>query len=69
MQHTPVSSSNISSVGYDPDSRTLEVAFHKSGTYAYSDVPQAEYDALMAAPSHGKYFSSNIKPRYTATKR
>lgn len=69
MQHTSVSSSNISSIGYDLDSRTLEVTFHNGGTYAYSGVPQSEYDALMSASSHGKYLNSNIKPRYAATKQ
>lgn len=69
MQHQSVTSSNISSIGYDAASRTLEVTFHNGGTYAYSGVPQSEYDALMAASSHGSYLNSNIKSSYTATKR
>ena len=41
MDRTPVQSSNIRSVGYDPASRTLEVEFHSSGLYQYSSVPEA----------------------------
>lgn len=69
MEHTPVTSSNLASVGYDEPSKTLEVTFKNGSTYAYSGVPKSEHDALMAASSHGKYLNSNIKPRFAATKR
>ena len=39
MNRTPVNSSNVSSVGYDPTSLTLEVEFHGGAVYQYFDVP------------------------------
>jgi len=40
MLRMSVSSSNISSVGYDPKTQTLEVEFHNGGVYQYFNVPQ-----------------------------
>lgn len=61
MERTSVVSRNISSVGYDPESQTLEIEFNKGGVYQYFGVPEHEYEALMGADSKGKYFSANIK--------
>jgi hypothetical protein len=68
MEHTFVESSNIQAVGYDPDCQLLEVEFKSGGVYQYADVPQGEYDGMMAAASKGKYLAVNIKPRYSCTK-
>ena len=65
MKRTPVSSSNIASIGYDAPTRTLEVEFHHGGTYQYFGVPQSEYAGLMAAGSHGSYFAQHIKGSYS----
>ena len=64
MKRTPVSSSNLASVGYDPASQILEIEFNTGTVYQYFDVPQSEYDALMAAGSHGSYFYHNIRDSY-----
>jgi hypothetical protein len=61
MERTPVSSSNLRSVGYDPRTSTLEVEFMHGGVYSYSNVPEDEYKSLMSASSHGSYFNANIK--------
>jgi len=61
MDRVRVSSSNLASVGYDPDSRTLEVAFLNGGIYQYSNVPAHVHRGLMAASSHGSYFDAYIK--------
>ncbi|XOF34892.1 MAG: KTSC domain-containing protein [Candidatus Electrothrix sp. YB6] len=61
MQRTQVSSSNLRSVGYDPETSTLEIEFMHGGVYSYSDVPEAEYNGLMSASSHGSYFNANIR--------
>ena len=60
MDRQSVTSSNISSIGYDASSQTLEVEFKHGGIYQYYDVPQHEYEGLMNAPSHGKYFVSYL---------
>jgi len=61
MNRTPVSSSNLKSVGYDAANSTLEVEFLHGGIYQYSGVPAARYSGLMGAPSKGEYFDANIK--------
>lgn len=61
MNRTPVSSSNIRSIGYDVDARALEVEFLNGGLYRYSGVPQSVYAGLMSASSHGSYFDRYIK--------
>ncbi len=61
MNRTPVSSSNLQAVGYDPATRTLEIEFLNGGLYSYSGVPASVHASLMAASSHGSYFDSNIK--------
>lgn len=64
MLRTSVSSSNLHSVGYDPATHTLEIAFHSGGVYMYDRVPADVYAGLMCAASHGLYFDRNIKGRY-----
>lgn len=66
MEREAVSSSNLASVGYNPDSETLEVEFAKTGkVYEYYNVPQFMYDRLMAAPSVGVFFNAEIKNAYS----
>jgi len=61
MERLPVQSSNLSSVGYDPDSLTLEIGFNNGGIYQYSGVPQEVYEGLMNASSKGTFFHHFIK--------
>lgn len=65
---SPVSSSNISAIGYDPATRVLRVRFTNGGTYAYADVPADAHAALLSAPSIGKAFSATCRGCYQATK-
>lgn len=64
MQRQAVSSSNLASIGYDASSEILEVEFNSGRVYEYYDVPESEYDALMDASSHGRYFNANIRNDY-----
>ena len=59
-----VSSSNLHSVGYDPDSQTLRIKFKEGGTYDYYNVPETRFIGLMNAGSKGGYHDSYIKDRY-----
>lgn len=61
MKRQPVDSSNLSSVGYDPQTNTLEVEFNHGGIYQYFNVPSHIYQGLMNANSHGQYFDQYIK--------
>ena len=49
MERQYVSSSNIASIGYDPDNQVLEIEFLSGAVYQYYDVPQSVYDGLMAS--------------------
>ena len=67
MDRTPVESSNIQSIGYDPATRVLEVEFGKSELedpsnriYIYRDVPPEVHEALMEDISHGGYLNANV---------
>jgi hypothetical protein len=64
MTRHPVTSTNITSIGYDPRTSTLEVEFRSGGVYQYSGVPEATTAALLNAQSHGKYFYLHVKDRY-----
>ena len=64
MERIPVQSSNLATIGYDSETETLEITFLKSGIYEYRNVPQIIYDELMNSPSHGSYFSREIKNTY-----
>jgi hypothetical protein len=64
MDRTPVSSSNLSSVGYDQENRVLEIEFNGGRVYQYSDVPPRIHQELMNASSHGTYFNKNIEDNY-----
>jgi hypothetical protein len=66
MQRTPVSSSNIRAIGYDPASQLLEVEFSQGAVYEYREVSAAAHQALMGAESIGRYFAANIKGHYPA---
>lgn len=65
MERTQVQSSNVNSIGYDEESKTLEVEFHGGGVYQYSDVPKEVYEDFMNAPSHGKFLHKVIKSRFS----
>jgi hypothetical protein len=64
MHRTPVHSRSVSSIGYDPVRRVLEVEFRPHRAYRYFDVPDDEYEKLMHAPSIGQYINYNIKGRF-----
>jgi len=68
MDRTTVSSSNLRSIGYEPESSTLEVEFNSGSVYQYHGVPQEVFDSLMQAGSKGTCFNANIKNSYGTTK-
>lgn len=60
----PVSSSNISAVGYDADNKWVYVRFLDFSLYAYKGVPQNEFENLRTAASVGSYLNRNYKNVY-----
>lgn len=61
MTRTPVKSSNIKSIGYEPASKKLHVEFQSGDVHEYANVPPAKHAALMKAKSIGKYFHREVR--------
>lgn len=72
MSLTPVKSSNIRAVGYDPKTKALTVAFHGGATHSYADVPPEKHAGMMGSGkvghSVGAYFHANIKGQHKSKK-
>jgi hypothetical protein len=47
MNRTPVASSNVASIGYEPATTTLEIEFKDGSVYQYFDVPAAVHADLL----------------------
>lgn len=72
-----VVSSNVSAIGYDPNTGTMRVQFHawrpgqpkgSGGTgpmYDYYDVPRGKWKSFQAATSKGKWVWDNLRIRGT----
>jgi len=61
---TPVSSSNVESIGYEVNTETLYVRFLNGSLYEYKNVPIMVYEQLLSAPSVGSYMHRNIKDKF-----
>jgi hypothetical protein len=69
MHRTHVSSSAISSIGYDDRSSVLEVEFSSGAVYDYLNVPKQVYSALLRSPSKGSFVSRRVRDRYPFVRR
>lgn len=56
-----VNSSNITEIGYDELSRTMEIKFKHGGIYQYSPITPQAYISFLKSESKGKFFHQNIK--------
>lgn len=63
MKRERVSSTSITSIGYDPDAKILEVEL-RAGIYQYFGVPAKVFDDLRNAASKGRYYSKFIRDAY-----
>jgi hypothetical protein len=68
VEMKPVSSSNISAIGHDSETRILYVAFRNNSVYLYHDVDADKHAALMKADSVGGYLNAHIKGAHKFTK-
>jgi hypothetical protein len=64
MHYDALSSSIISSIGYDDEQQLLEVHFSDGDIHQYLDVPVEKFKALMATDAHESYFAHNIRGMY-----
>lgn len=68
VQRERVESSTFSSVGYSPDTCTLELEFQGGNVYRYFTVPATIHAALMNADSKGVFFHQAIRATYPFTR-
>jgi hypothetical protein len=69
MQRLAVQSSALSSVGYDPDARILELEFRENGgVWQYFGFPLSTYKKFIGAESLGNFFVTRIKGKYPELK-
>lgn len=61
ISREPVASSNVASVGYDPDTETLEVEFLNGSIYQYYNVGADLYEQFMASPSKGQFLNTYVR--------
>ena len=57
-------SRNLASADYDSADRLLTIEFKNGSKYIYADVDESIYEGLLAAPSKGKFFISEVRERY-----
>jgi hypothetical protein len=68
MERTPVESSSLLDVGYDPGTGTLEVGFKNGTVYQYFDVPETTHIELMNSASKGIFFNANVRNSFRSAK-
>ena len=68
MDRITLTSSDLSSAGYNLENQILEIEFKSGGIYQYYNVPQSIFDGLIKATSHGQYFHQYIKDIYRYSK-
>lgn len=63
MMHE-VESSNIKSIGYETETKTLKVEYKSGYLYEYDNVPANVFDDLLESVSKGKYMNQVVKGQY-----
>lgn len=73
MERSPVESSNIQAIGYDPVTGVMEVEFGRdtcpgdsyNRLYHYYGVPSEVHQALLNTPSLGEYLHKHVAYQFT----
>jgi hypothetical protein len=68
MINNMVLSREIEWIGYEHKRNMLQVEFIVGSIYQYENVPETVYQEFLTAPSHGRFFESNIKNKYHVRK-
>ena len=59
-----IESTTLASVAYDETRKLLRLEFCSQAAYVYFGVPAAVHQALLSAPSKGRYFNRTIRGRF-----
>jgi hypothetical protein len=68
MHRIPVSSVDITQVGYQEDSEVLEIQFSHGEVCQFFNVPPVVYDELMQSPAKEDYYHSRIGERFPCSR-
>ena len=64
MRVATVESTTLATIGYDENLKRLQLEFCSRAVYLYFGVPAAVFEALLDAPSKGRYFNGTIRGRF-----
>ena len=64
MQRHILTSSTMSSAGYDDKTAVLEIEFAEGHVYEYFMVPPSVFHGLMKAKSPGRFFGEFVRDRF-----
>jgi hypothetical protein len=64
MRVATVESTTLATVAYDETRKLLQLEFCSRAIYLYFGVPAAVHQALLGAPSKGRYFNQTIRGRF-----
>ena len=65
VEWVPVESGLFSSAAYRVSARQLYLRFQDGKIYRFFDCPVTVYNEFIAAPSQGRYFSQQIRNRFS----
>lgn len=64
MRVSTVESTTLATVAYDEAQELLQLDFCSRAIYLYFGVPAAVHQALLDAPSKGRYFNQSIRGQF-----
>ena len=64
MRVATVESTTLATVAFDEARELLRLEFCSRAVYLYFGVPAAVHQALLGAPSKGRYFNQTIRGRF-----
>jgi hypothetical protein len=64
MRVATVESSTLATVAYDEGQEVLQLRFRSGAVYEYFGVPAMVHQALLEAPSKGRYFNDAIRGQF-----
>lgn len=64
IKTNPVESNNLAAIGYDAESKTLQVDFKNGKRFQYPNVEPELFAEFQAAESVGKFFAARIKSEF-----
>ena len=64
MPPAPIESTSLAAVAYDAPRKLLQIEFYNRVIYHYFGVPAPVHQALLRAPSKGRYFNHAIRGKF-----